>query len=219
MLLVELEPAIDPVDQRARDPARLAPARAERPRRSRRRARVFDGRRSLRSAADRSGGARAGDRARVRRRSRRSRRLPSAAGDRDSRQLRRRVTVPISMPSRRSPAARPRRSSSGTASAPIASTCSGSFRASPTWAASIRRLPRRGTACRASACRPARSASPDCRPASIPVESPGGWQLIGHTDDRDVRRRIAISRACSRPAISCDSCRQAIDDRRRRCTS
>ena len=34
-----------------------------------------------------------------------------------------------------------------------------------------------------------------------PVESPGGWQLIGRTATRDVRRRIAIGPACSQPAI------------------
>ena len=40
-----------------------------------------------------------------------------------------------------------------------------------------------------------------------PVESPGGWQLIGRTDDGDVRCGSRRRPACWRRATSCVSCR------------
>ena len=49
------------------------------------------------------------------------------------------------------------------------------------WASSTNASRRRGTRRRACACRAARWASPACRPASIPSETPGGWQLVGRT--------------------------------------
>ena len=48
-----------------------------------------------------------------------------------------------------------------------------------------------------------------------PVESPGGWQLIGHTTDGDVRRRPRSAEPARGRATSCDSCRQETDERRR----
>ena len=40
-----------------------------------------------------------------------------------------------------------------------------------------------------------------------PQASPGGWQIIGRTDDAAVRRRARAGRRCSRRAIACGSCR------------
>ena len=173
--------SIDPVINERAIAARGAASRPARARRARRCSGILDARRSLTIRC----------RPIWRRSSTRSKpNAPSLAAleaiaerdaDRDSRQLRRQP--------------RPRSRGRGgacrvldggrhqrvTANAPIASTCSGLFRDLPTWAASIRRLPRRGTAFRASACRPESVGIAGLQTGVYPVESPGGWQLIGRT--------------------------------------
>ena len=73
---------------------------------------------------------------------------------------------------------------------------------------------------RACACRRARSASPARRPASIPAETPGGWQLIGRTPSRLFDLDARTGRSCSSRAtrVRFVPVPRAIGPRRRRRT-
>ncbi len=209
MLLVELEPVIDPViNERAILLAARLRARG-RPRRSRRRAWVFarvgvhfDPLQTDLAALEQAietefAGARG-----------RSSAIADRDGDRDPGAATAATSVPISTRSRRfagcSAAEVIARHSSRTYRVYMLGFVPGFAymgRVDPSIAAPRHRVPRERV--------PAGSVGiAGLQTGVYPVESPGGWQLIGHTDDGDVRCRIAIGQACSRPATSCGSCRQ-----------